>query len=116
VTGRAGSELEALIGEVALVRLAEAFGGTRLYIPEKMSAAHEIAKAIGLEAAQAMVRQLGAGQLKVPLAREQRARQYRAAGWSNARIARALMITESGVEKLFRRVAERDDRQGRLFG
>nr|WP_277924248.1 LuxR C-terminal-related transcriptional regulator [Sphingomonas sp. CROZ-RG-20F-R02-07] len=41
--------------------------------------------------------------VRVPLAREQRALHYRAIGKSNAQIARALGITESAVDKLFRR-------------
>ena len=103
MTSRPGPELEALIGEAAFVRLAEAFGGTRLFVPVKMAAAHEIAKAIGLEAAKRLSARLAPDVIKVPLAREQRALHYRATGKSNAQIARALGITEGGVERLFQR-------------
>jgi DNA-binding CsgD family transcriptional regulator len=117
VTSRPGPELEALIGEDALIRLAEAFGGTRLYVPVTISAAHDIARAIGVEAARRLSERLAPDVVRVPLAREQRARHYRAAGKSNAQIARALGITESGVDKLFaRRRARGDDRQPSLFG
>jgi DNA-binding transcriptional regulator LsrR (DeoR family) len=122
VTHRPGPELLELIGEAALVRLAEAFGGTRLFVPVKMTPEHEIAQAIGIEAARALSARLAPDYIKVPLARAHRARQYRAAGRSNAQIARALGITETGVEGLFRRMAQVprkgsavDERQGNLF-
>ena len=100
MTHRPGTELLELIGEAALVRLAEAFGGTRLFVPVKMTPEHEIAQAIGIEAARALSARLAPDYIKVPLARAHRARQYRAAGRSNAQIARALGITETGVANL----------------
>lgn len=106
MTSRPGPELERLIGEEALVRLAEAFGGTRLFVPVKMSSAHDIAKAVGIDAALKLSERLAPDVIRVPLAREARARHYRAAGRSNAQIARALGITESGVDKLFQRMPD----------
>ncbi|QPT09695.1 hypothetical protein [Sphingomonas paucimobilis] len=103
---RHAPDLVELIGEAAFVRLAEAFGGTRLYIPSKLDPDHEIVEAVGKDAAILLVERLAPDVIKVPLAREIRARHYRARNWSNARIARALQITESGVEKLFRRVPD----------
>lgn len=104
---RFGPELETLIGEEGIVRLAEAFGGTRLFIPATMSSAHDIAKAIGIEAATKLSKRFAPDVISVPLAREARARHYRAAGRSNAQIARALGISVSGVERLFFRARER---------
>lgn len=116
MTSRPGPELETLIGEEALVRLAEAFGGTRLYIPVKISAAHDIAKAVGLEAARVLSERLAPDVIRVPLAREQRARQYRERDkLSNAQIARRLGMSEPGVNQLFKRVREQDHRQPSLF-
>lgn len=103
MSSRPGPELEALIGEEALVRLAEAFGGTRLFVPVKMTARHEIAGAIGLDAARKLSERLAPDYIPVPLAREKRARHYRAHGLSNAQIARRLGITESAVNRLFAR-------------
>lgn len=115
MTSRPGPELETLIGEDAFVALAEAFGGTRLFVPVKMDAEHTIAQAIGLPAARSLVARLAPDVIRVPLARELRARHYRAAGRSNAQIARALGITESGVDKLFARQRRREDPQPGLF-
>lgn len=106
MTTRPGPELEALIGEEALVRLAERFGGTRLFVPVKMTARHEIAQAIGVEKARLLSERLAPDVIRVPLAREPRARHYRARGMSNAQIARQLQITERGVEKLFQRLPD----------
>jgi DNA-binding NarL/FixJ family response regulator len=104
MTSRPGPELEALIGEEALIRLAEAFGGTRLFVPVKMTARHAVAKAIGLDAARKLSDRLAPDVIRVPLARRQRALHYRAAlALSNAQIARRLGMTEKGVEKLFGR-------------
>lgn len=100
-----GPDLEALLGEAAFVALAEAFGGTRLYVPTNLTAKHEIAQAIGIEAARKLSSRLAPDQVRVPLAREQRARHYRAMGLSNAKIARKLGITESGVNRLFQRAS-----------
>ncbi len=111
---RLTAELAALIGENGLVALAEAAGGTRLYVP----AAGPVA---GLDAAAsaALSRRFAGSTLRVPLARSLRARQYRAAGQSNAAIARKLGLTETGVDKLFARMADRpakgDPRQSDLF-
>lgn len=104
MTSRPGPELQALIGETAMVALAEAFGGTRLYVPQRITQRHEIARAIGMEAAKQLSDRLAPDVIPVPLARELRARHYRAVeGLSNAQIARRLGITERGVNKLFAR-------------
>lgn len=102
--GRAAPELVQLIGEPALIRLAEAFGGTRLYVPSTMPADHPIVAAIGTEAAAVLAERMAPDVIMVPLAREPRARQYRAIGWSNSKIARALGMTEKGVELMFGRM------------
>jgi arsenate reductase-like glutaredoxin family protein len=49
----------------------------------------------------------------VPLGREQRAHAYRQSDMSNAMIARKLGITETGVDKLFRRTGAQPKRIGR---
>lgn len=107
MTGKPVSELATLLGETAFVRLAEAFGGTRLYVPATMKPDHEIVRAIGADAAAILSDQLGgAATIRVPLAREQRARHYRAQGRSNAQIARMLGMAETGVDKLFARMQD----------
>lgn len=97
-------ELIELIGEAAMIRLAEEFGGTRLYVPAAMGPAAPIARAVGMEAAARLAAQYSPDKIKVPLARELRASHYHASGLSYARIAVRLGMTETGVEKLMRRL------------
>lgn len=97
-------ELLALIGEDAFIALAENFGGRRLYVPGRLPADHEISRAIGADAALRLSERISPDVIKVPLARELRARQYRAYGLSHGEIATRLGITETAVEKIFRRM------------
>lgn len=110
-----------LIGPAGLVLLAETRGGTRLYIPPQPENG-KLADDLGFEMAEKLSRRFGPDYISVPLARELRARHYRAAGCSNAEIARKLGITESGVNRVFRRMdnvpvkGSGDPRQLKLFG
>lgn len=96
------------LSDAQMVALAEAFGGTRVYIPNRLAADHPVALAIGIEAGVALVEAIGSGTLHVPIARELRARHYRAAGLSYERIALKLGITRSGVDRMFKRMNPRD--------
>lgn len=119
MTERLSEDLLDLLGEASFVALAEAFGGTRLYIPQRLGADHAISEAIGSEKAEALARRYAPAVLRIPLARKIRARHYRAViGLSNARIASRLGMTETGVEGLFNRMddapvkgSERPDNQ-----
>lgn len=99
--------LISIIGKAATIALAERFAGTRLYIPRRVKPEHAISLAIGYEAARMLCENCGPGTIRVPLARDLRASQYRAEGLSNARIAVRLGLTESGVRSLLKRL-ERD--------
>lgn len=96
--------LRALLGAEALVALCEHFGGRRLYVPLTIDADHDIAAAIGTDAAAKLAKRYSLAFLRVPLARELRARHYRAHGLSNGAIASKLGMTETGVDKLFARM------------
>ena len=97
-------DLLALLGEDGLIALAEAFGGRRLYIPRAIGRDHEIAAALGMVKATKLTDYYAGAQLRVPLARELRARQYRAGGLSNGEIATRLGMAETGVDKMFARM------------
>lgn len=96
------AELLGLLEPDAFLRLAEEYGGTRLYIPRSGDTT-DLVKQLGPEAARLGSRYAGT-YIRVPLAREYRARHYRAIGQSNAEIARRLGMTETGVDKLFSRM------------
>lgn len=87
-----------------LVALAEAFGGTRVYVPKNIGASHPIAEAIGIVAAQALLGRIGNENVRIPLARDLRARYYCNAGVSLAQIARRLGMSEVGVQRLLKRI------------
>ncbi|WP_242415066.1 helix-turn-helix transcriptional regulator [Sphingomonas panni] len=96
-------ELLELLGPVAMIALAERFGGTRLLIPTTMHADHAIAVTVGLGAARQLSDRMAPDVIHVPLARELRAAHYRAQGQSHAQIALRLGLTEGGVLRLLRR-------------
>ncbi|TFF20522.1 response regulator transcription factor [Jiella endophytica] len=122
MTDRLEDELVALLGAEDFIRLAEAHGGERRYIPKSESGT-EIAEGLGTTIAAKLARRYGGDALDIPLARRLRARHYRAAGLSNRHIAKRLGISVNGVEKLFRRSPtprpprrrEVDPRQSDLF-
>ena len=91
-----------MIGETATVALANRFGGTRLYIPLKIGDDHEIALAIGREATTALQVRFSLATIRVPLLRNLRAKQMVMDGWSAARIAVRLGMTETGVARLLK--------------
>lgn len=109
-----------LLGPEAFLRLAEHHAGTRVYVPNSLER-NSLVRSLGEEAASKLSRRYGGTYLRVPLARELRARQYRAAGMTNAQIASRLGMVETGVNKLFERMADvpakgSDPRQLKLFG
>ncbi|MER8964472.1 hypothetical protein NKI25_01910 [Mesorhizobium sp. M0808] len=114
------AELLAMLGPADFVRLAETYGGRRLYVPASGDDT-DLAKNLGAAAAKKLARRYSGSYIRVPLARELRARQYRANGASNGEIAGRLGITETGVDKLFRRMPDKpvkgssDPRQTDLF-
>ncbi|MCK9985677.1 MAG: hypothetical protein AzoDbin1_02149 [Azoarcus sp.] len=59
-------EIGATIGTTATLRLLALFGGTNLYVPEKVDADHVIARALGLEAAQQLSAMFAREQLDLP--------------------------------------------------
>lgn len=117
---RLSDELIALLGEPDFVRLVEAYGGIRLYVPVGATAT-QLSEALGETVAARLATRYACCHIRVPLARDLRARHYREAGLSNAEIARKLGITESGVVKLFGRTPKQyrrkraDPRQIDLF-
>lgn len=101
---RLTDDLIDLLGEEVFVLLVEAFGGTRLYVRHNPAPNDGLSETIGATNAALLAERYAPDVLRIPLARQLRARHYRAAGLSNAQIARKLGITETGVDKLFKRM------------
>lgn len=109
-----GEEIAEEIGIDAFVRLAERFGGQRLYVPHGLEVPG-LADAIGREAADKFHTYYRGEDVKVPLARELFAQRYWVDGLSRGEIATRLRMTQSGVEKMFGRF-RRSIRQQRDHG
>jgi len=102
--GNLSALLRSTLGAVAFVKLCEALGGTRVYIPVTISDDHPIAQAIGSEAAERLRRYFYRDTIRIPLGRDERALHYRANGLSMAKIARKLGMTENSISKMFKRL------------
>jgi Mor family transcriptional regulator len=118
------ADLSEIIGLGAALRLAEAFGGTEIYVPRDPPADHPVTQAIGLEAAQRLAQYLGTltsgGRIDVPkgdaLSRARRNRaivEAVAAGASKQQLARTHGLTTRWVRSVCN--GTRDDRQPDLF-
>lgn len=116
MSGLAG-DLEGLLGQAAFIALTEEYGGTRLYVPLGTQPDHRLVDAIGEKAAKRLSERYAPAFIRVPLARELRARHYRSQDLSFAKIAVKLGLTETGVQKLFDRMDNPPTKgQGELFG
>lgn len=94
------AELLDLLGEEAFVKLCQAFGGTRLYVPREAPIGHEIYEAIGKIAAHQLVERFSPGAIRVPLAKRERVLFYRQQGLSHAKIARLVGMGETSVDRI----------------
>ena len=101
-----------ILGEADFVRLCQELGGTRVYIPYKCREGSDLVEALGQDACEKLSRALAPATIRVPLARRERAIYYRAQDMSNAKIARKLGITETGVNRIFEGEADLPDRPG----
>ncbi|NLS00200.1 hypothetical protein HGP17_25525 [Rhizobium sp. P38BS-XIX] len=96
------NDLVVLLGEDGFFALVEAHAGVRLYVPAD-PARSDLSSTIGNDAASRLAKSYPGGYIRVPLAREFRARRYVRDEMSNRDIARRLGLTESGVERLLKR-------------
>jgi len=118
------ADLAEIIGLGAALRLAEAYGGTEIYVPRTPGPDHPVAQVIGLEAARRLGEYLGTptsgGRIEVPkgdaLSRSRRNRAIVAAvvqGASKQQVARQHGLTTRWVRRLCN--GDTDDRQPDLF-
>jgi hypothetical protein len=90
------------IGEEATLRLLEARGGTRLWIPVEAEAG-VLASIVGLDAAVKMYGKYGRGEIKVPLGRPWRVLCYIAMGLNRQQAALKAGCTENTVHDILTR-------------
>jgi len=109
-------EIADIIGEAAALRLAQARGGTRVYIPHDPTPGCVLAQIVGLDAAHKLARLYAGDRPEIPQAarlKNKRARILREDG-SQAAIARRVKCSERYVRMVKSHVAP-DDRQADLF-
>lgn len=116
-------ELLAALGEDGFFQLTEAYAGVRLYVPANIDRS-ELPAVIGTDFAARLAKCYPGSHIRVPLAREFRARRYLAEGLTIREIALKLGLTETGVNKLIERMrnakplvrpSRKDPRQFDLF-
>ena len=114
-------DIAALIGLPATMRLVEAYGGTRLYVPKRFDPDHPLVKLLGHDNAARLVEQYGGSEhFDIPFAaravRALRDREIRRQG-ARGMTRRELAIRNRISERHIRRIVggETDDSQGSLF-
>lgn len=122
------ADIAMIAGEEAARRVADAVGGTQVYIPPLPGADHWLAKLVGLEAARKIGDHFTAGaigaRIDIPLgdsgfmaSAQARCDAMLLAGRSERDIALALRYTIRGVRKRRARLKSlRDSRQASFFG
>lgn len=100
----------------AAFKLAAEFGGTLVYIPERVSDESPLARALGVADARAVAAALGRGNIEIPLGpfatharRRAEIRRLLAGGTSGQEVARRLWVSARTVRKV--RNADGDERQ-----
>lgn len=95
-----------MIGPDGFLKLVESYGGANLYVPKGTRKNYETAlcRDIGETAGRKMMASYGGDYLRIPLAREFRVRSYRSQGLSAGRIATRIGMTQSGVERIIKRL------------
>jgi hypothetical protein len=108
-----------LIGRFNAFKLAQAFGGTRLSIPEKIKPGHRLAELLGIEAAEVLAREYAKMMVEIPrwqvlIRAIQALKLLRAheAGESYERLALNHRLTSRSVRKLLDQARHIRDQHG----
>lgn len=118
-------DLIELLGDDGFLALIEACPGWRLYIPDDLERSN-LPELVGMDNAHRLCKRYRCTYIRVPVAKDVRALRYRHDGSTNRQIAVRLGMTETGVEKLFKRLrkakpgkvprSRKDPRQLDMFG
>lgn len=112
------ADVAEVCGNRAALALLAHFEGLDLYFPHNPTPDHPIIKALGEKDGQAVCHHLAGETVTIPLRsaqkRKARIRELHHAGYSTARIAREMKMTQRWVRMVVRTLP--DARQGGLFG
>jgi hypothetical protein len=86
-----------LVGDGPMLALLEAHGGTRLYIPDRVTNASPLAQLLGLKPAQRLARAYGRDTITIPMCKRWRIELMRQQGLTYAAIGRRLGMHEQSV-------------------
>lgn len=101
------NQIRDLIGDDEAHNLFVHFGGLRCYIPANVDRENlTLLKAISRESLRKLGSEMPGEYIKMPLARSFLVQRYFEQGLNNREIAMLLRITESGVERLVRRLRD----------
>lgn len=110
-------ELAQVIGQPSLMKLCEAFGGTKLYVPARFTATHPIAATIGMKAATILSEHYYGTMIDLPKAHLRRTRVLEMAQSGTMTIADAARACDYTERRVYQLLAEakHDDGQLDLF-
>lgn len=101
-------------GDAAARDLMRARGGMRCYIPARPRDGHWLTELVGREAASAICREIGGGEVEIPVGTAMSAARRRARmadllerGWPVDRVAHAVGVDRSTVKRMRRRMRQR---------
>lgn len=104
------------IGEPSAMKLAQHFGGTKLYVPCRIGEHHPIVAALGRDDADRLVAWAGGGNLDVPKQAARRARVYDLRSQGSLTIAQIALETSYSERHVYRLLRDgRDADQLSLF-
>lgn len=102
-------ELLALLGSEGYLLLLEHYAGSRLFVPKMAtSTVTQLVDDITIVHAEKLTAYCGGETIRVPLDRDFRAIAYKQKGFSTRKIVRLLGLTESGLDRLWSRLRDRE--------
>lgn len=115
-------DIAGMIGLPGTLKLVEKYGGTRLYVPQKLDAEHDLSRLIGLDHATMLAETYGGeDHFDIPRAvaatravRDAHIRADRADGITHSQLALRYGLTERQIRNILGNEPE-DDRQVGLF-
>lgn len=100
------------LGEELGIKFLLAFGGSYAYFSDRPQERSPVTQLVGAEAHAKLASRLGAGSIRVPLAKPFIARSFKAKGWTVNAIARELHSSDVSIRRWLK---DDNDRQLSLF-
>lgn len=92
------------LGDEGYLALVENHGGTRLYVPRDRLRTSSLVDTLTIQHLTTLAGAFGGMYVRVPLDRDFMIEQYLKRGYSRQKIVRQLRVTESGYERMLKRL------------